>query len=93
VFTGYGRRTPEEKSASQASSPAATAPSISNVTITALGAFATYYVMTHPHLRRAVWRLVKYGVVTGMPGYLWNEVRTAWISTAADRRHTEIMAG
>ncbi len=71
----------------------ARARALSNVAMTALGALAVYYVMTHPPLRRTVWRLMKYGLVTGMPGYLWEEVRGAWRSTAADRRGTEIMAG
>ena len=65
---------------------------ISSLVVVGLGAYAAYYVATHPPLRRATWRLLKFGAGSVLPRYLWREVTSAWASTG-NGRTPEIMGG
>jgi hypothetical protein len=47
-----------------------------------VGAVAVYLVGRNPQLRRAVWRLLKYGVFTAAPRVLWQETTRAWSESA-----------
>ena len=43
---------------------------------------AVCFVVTTPALRRPAWRLLKYGLFTAAPTYLWQEVTRAWAESA-----------
>jgi hypothetical protein len=69
-----------------------TRDAIADLVLLGVAAGAVYLVARHPPLRRVAWRLVKYGIVTAAPTYLWQETARAWAesdprprgSTAAD---------
>ena len=58
------------------------ARALADVAVVGLGAVAAYYVVRTPPLRRAAWRLLKYGVLTAAPGYVWREITHAWAESA-----------
>jgi hypothetical protein len=66
---------------------------LANLAVVGVGAVAAYYVITTPPLRRAAWSLLKYGILTGLPQYVWQETRRAWEESDPHRRAPEIMAG
>jgi hypothetical protein len=45
-----------------------------------LGAAAVglYFIVKTPAVRRPAWRLLKYGLFTAAPTYLWQETTRAW---------------
>ena len=53
-----------------------------DLALVGLGAVAAYYVLKTPSLRRAVWHLLKYGIVTAAPTVLWQETTRAWAESA-----------
>jgi hypothetical protein len=54
------------------------AQAIADLIVVGLGAVAAVYIFRTPPLRRAVWRALKYGVVTAAPRLLWQETTRAW---------------
>ena len=54
-----------------------------------VAAIALYVVVTTPSLRRASGRLLKYGLFTAAPTYLWQEVTRAWAESAPANREPE----
>jgi len=53
------------------------ARALGDLALVVLGAVAAFYVIRTPSLRRATWRLLKYGFTT-TPVYLWQETTRAW---------------
>ena len=53
-----------------------------DVAVVVLGAVAAVYILKTPSLRRAAWRLLKYGFLTAAPHYLWQETAQAWAESA-----------
>ena len=53
-----------------------------DLALVGLGAVAVYYVLKTPSLRRTAWQLVKYGLFTAAPTYLWQETTRAWAESA-----------
>ena len=51
---------------------------IVDLALLSVAAVAVYVVVTTPSLRRATWRLLKYGLFTAAPTYLWQETTRAW---------------
>jgi hypothetical protein len=55
-----------------------TREAIVDLALLGVAAVAVYVVMRKPALRRAAWRLLKYGLFTAAPTYLWQETARAW---------------
>lgn len=53
-----------------------------DLVLVCLGAVAAYYVLTTPSLRRSAWRVLKFGLFTAAPTYVWQETTRAWAETA-----------
>jgi hypothetical protein len=53
-----------------------------DLVLVCLGAVAAFYVIKTPPLRRAAWRLLKYGLFTAAPAYVWEETTRAWSESA-----------
>lgn len=53
-----------------------------DLALVALGAVAAFYIVRTPSLRRATWRLLKYGLTT-TPAYLWHETTRAWADSGS----------
>jgi hypothetical protein len=51
---------------------------LADLALLGAAAVATYLVVKTPPLRRAIWPMLKYGLFTAVPTYLWQEVRRAW---------------
>jgi hypothetical protein len=58
------------------------AQALIDLIVVGLGAVAAVYVFRTPPLRRAVWRVMKYGVFTAAPRVLWQETTHAWSESA-----------
>ena len=69
------------------------ARALANLAIVGVGAVTAYHVIRTPPLRRVAWRMLKYGILMGLPQYLWQETRRAWDESDPKRRAPEIMAG
>jgi hypothetical protein len=54
-----------------------------------VAAVAVSVVVRNPSLRRATWRLLKYGLFTAAPTYLWQETTRAWAETGTRTRNPE----
>ena len=64
-----------------------TRDAIVDLALLGVAAVAVYVVVTTPPLRRSSWRLLKYGVFTALPTYLWQETTRAWAESADQTRH------
>ncbi len=53
-----------------------------DLVLVCLGAVAAYYVVKTPSLRRGAWRMLKFGLFTAAPTYVWQETTRAWAETA-----------
>ena len=51
---------------------------IVDLALLGVAAAAVYVVVRTPSLRRAAVRLLKYGLFTAAPAYLWQETTRAW---------------
>jgi hypothetical protein len=56
---------------------------LADLALIGVAAVATYYVARTPSLRRAAWQLLKYGLFTAAPTFLWQETTRAWAESAA----------
>ena len=59
---------------------------IADLALVGVAAIALYVVVTTPSLRRTAGRLLKYGLFTAAPTYLWQEVTRAWAESATTSR-------
>ena len=59
-----------------------TRDAIADLVLLGVAGVAVYLVATTPSLRRTTWRLLKYGLFTAAPTYLWQETARAWAESA-----------
>lgn len=59
-----------------------TRAAIADLALCGAAAIAVYLVVRNPPLRRAVWHLARYAVLTAGPTWLWQETRRAWAESA-----------
>jgi hypothetical protein len=68
---------------------------IVDLALLGVAAVVVYTVVRTPLLRRATWRLLKYGLLTAAPSYLLQEVTRAWMESgtriAASEPNTAII--
>ena len=62
-----------------------------DVALLGVAAVAVYFVVKRPALRRTTWRLLKHGLFTAAPTYLWQEITRAWAESGT--RNAEHAAG
>jgi hypothetical protein len=67
-----------------------TRAAIADVVLVSIAAFGVYYVVRTPPLRRATWRLLKYGLFTAAPTVIWQEATRAWAESAHQTRNPEL---
>lgn len=58
-----------------------TRDAIADLALLGVAAAAVYVVARTPPLRRATWQLLKYGLFTAAPTYLWQETVRAWAAS------------
>ena len=63
----------------------AAARSAANVVLVTAGAAAAYVLLTKPALRRLVFGAVRLWLGAGVPMYLANEARLAWVESGRPR--------
>ena len=59
---------------------------ITDLALLGVAAVAVYFVVKTPALRRPAGRLLKYGLFTAAPTYLWQEVARAWAESATSNQ-------
>ena len=59
-----------------------TARTVANVVLASAGVAAAYVVMTTPPLRRLAVRAARLWLGAGVPAYLINQTRRAWVESA-----------
>lgn len=64
---------------------------IIDLALLGVAAVAVYVVVKTPALRSTTWRLLKYGLFTAAPTYLWQETTRAWAESG--QRNRELGAG
>jgi hypothetical protein len=60
-----------------------TGEAIIDLALLGVAAVGVYFIVRTPALRHTTWRLLKYGLFTAAPTYLWHEVTRAWAESAS----------
>ena len=59
----------------------ATARTVTNVVLVSAGVAAAFVILTNPPLRRLAWRATKLWLGAGVPAYLLDQTRRAWVES------------